>query len=103
MSTVVIYYEDHRAVCNNVDDWLNEPQDGVQYVVLNEPPPTPHPDRFATGFVACGLNHCQIFTGVDQYTVNNWPVKLGHKISDEKYRELWDIVLADINSQNYGV
>lgn len=97
MPKVRVYYT--GPICRtarNRDEWAALPADGVQVVVVEEPPSPPYPDRHQTGFVFCGKTHYTYYTGVDVYDPLEYGIpKYGELIGDTEYLEIWSLAYAD--------
>ena len=89
----VIYPEGRVVSGESVLDWPLL-TDGVQYVIVHEPPPEPRPNRFLTGYVARpSWRHVTIYTGVDRYDpFETGFVKHGSLLPDDEYAALWRVV-----------
>ena len=101
MPSFVIYYADGTTASGSAKrDWVQAPNEGVQYVVILDPPPEPFPipERFVTGIVGCNRLYpgITVFTGVDEYDPAGFgKTKTGTLIEDEPYRAMWARLLAD--------
>lgn len=98
MARFRIYYRDPLQTWqgSTFDEWVAAPDDGVQVVAVLEPPPTPLPDRFKTGYVHCGLKDVALYTGVDEYDPLGFGVpKRGRLIPDDEYAAIWARAYGD--------
>lgn len=101
MPTFAIYYADGSVVRGSEKrDWMRAPDSGVQYVVLEEPPPEPFPipERFVSGIVGCNRLYptITVFTGVDSYDPAGMGKAKDGTLTDEAtYDAIWQQLLAD--------
>lgn len=93
-----IYYDDplQDYVGENQEDWIKVPVDGVQVIVLYEPPKIPHwtypyNDKVVT------VTDRQLWTGLDVYDPFGWGIKYGSLISDKDYLDIWIRACTDGN------
>ncbi len=91
-----IYYEDLVVSGSTRKQWIEAPNDGVQVVVVMQPPTPPYPDRVKTGFCFCGKADRTFYTGVSQYD----PLGYDHKKSglllpDDEYLKVWERAYGD--------
>ena len=104
MPAFAIYYGDGSVVRGDRrPDWVQAPDTGVQFVVVEAPCPDPFPldERFLTGIVGRNrLNpNVTIFTGVDTYDpVGFGQLKVGTLVDDATYDAIWQQVLSDYPS-----
>lgn len=92
-----IYYADGSVFNGETGlNWKAAPLEGVQVVVVREPPSDPAPDRHATGFVGCGRGDFTFYTGVDNYDPLSYgEAKRGLLMPDIEYHAIWDRAYGD--------
>jgi len=90
-----IYYKDAVISGSSKQEWVEAPDEGVQVVVMLEPPSRPYPDRRSTGFVFSGRTDYTFYTGVDQFDPLGYGVKTGAWLSDEDYARVWERAYGD--------
>lgn len=85
-----IYYSDGSVVTGRrAKDWRRAPADGVQVVVLMEPPAIPRWTYEADG-IPVVVKDRQLWTGEDEYDPFGWGAKRGELIDDEDYFAIWN-------------
>jgi len=94
-----IFYSELVFTGSSRKEWLSAPDDDVQVVVVYEPPPTPKPDRFLTGYVGCGDKERTFYTGVDSYDPLGYGVaKGGRLLEDTHYQRVWGLACGNKSS-----
>jgi hypothetical protein len=82
-----IYYGDGSVVRGHSrDEWVAAPSADVQVVVLMKVPIALH---------WTGVSDRELWTGDDEYTIENWPVKRGAWMSRAQYFAIWDRACGD--------
>lgn len=94
-----IYYASGAVVSGKSKRaWKAAPDTGVQVVVVRDPPPTPRPDRYATGYVECSALKPDVpsYTGVDIYDPLDYGApKKGALMDRAAYDAIWGRASGD--------
>lgn len=91
-----IYYKNSVISGSTKKAWIKARSDGVQVVVVMQPPTPPYPDRVKTGFCFCGRADRAFYTGVNEYDPLRYGhIKSGSLLSDLKYAKVWERAYGD--------
>lgn len=90
-----IYYSDGSYIeGESRDEWLSAPDNGVQVVVLMEPPQTPHRTYKKHGANVVVTDR-QLWDGVDEYDPFGWGIKHGQLLDDAAFFAIWEAACGD--------
>jgi hypothetical protein len=80
-----IYYSNQVVDGETVEDWIAAPDEDVQVVVLFESYGAPHLSPWS------GVWDRKLWTGEDEYRLNDWPPKFGSPMDWADYLDIWEL------------